>query len=56
MTATAHFSGSQGGFLWVGIEKSARHFNLVLFPYLSEINPAIPFTNKYFGFNLWCTI
>lgn len=42
-----------------GHRKSTRHFNLVLFPYLAEINPAIPFTNRYFGFNLclsWCTI
>ena len=41
-----------------GNRKSTRHFNLVLFPYLSEIKPAIPFTNRYFGFNLcrfWCT-
>ncbi len=30
----------------------------MLFPYISAIKPAIPFTNRYFGFNLclsWCT-
>ena len=58
MTAKVRFSGLLGGFSWVGNRKSTRRFNLVLFPYLSAIKPAYPFTNRYFGFNLclsWCT-
>ena len=56
-TAKVRFSGSQGEFPCGGNRKSTRRFNLVLFPYLSEIKPAIPFTNRYLEFNLcrfWC--